>query len=253
MKRAIYIILLALPAFANAMQGQNADTLFARANKHYISGNYTEALKLYEAVIGMGKESPELYFNLGNSYFKLNDIAHAILNYERAHLLAPNDEDIVFNLELARTYTVDKIDAIPDFFVVKWFKQLANAFSSNGWAILAITFFIVTLALLLVYQFSGRYMLKRYAFTFSWVAAFLFIISLIFSNVQKNRIANSNHAIVITSSVAVKGSPSENSSDIFILHAGTKVQILRNLGDWSEIKIADGSKGWLKKSTFEKI
>ncbi|QKG80008.1 tetratricopeptide repeat protein [Tenuifilum thalassicum] len=254
MKRIVIILFIIYPlAIFAKVATQNVDSLFVAANKFYSSGKYTEAVQHYEAIIAKGKVSPELYFNLGNAYFKLNDMAHAILNYERAYLLNPSDDDIKFNLELARTYTTDKIEAIPDFFVTKWINQLSNLFSSNTWALLALLSFIITLVLLSLFQFSGRYQIKKNSFWFSWVLGALFIVFILFSNVQKNRVVNSNHAIITTSSVAVKSSPSDNSNDLFILHAGTKVETLRNVGDWCEIKIADGSKGWLLKSNFEKI
>ncbi|MEW5846578.1 MAG: tetratricopeptide repeat protein [Bacteroidota bacterium] len=254
MKQFLFILLVLAPVglFGKITQ-QNVESLFQAANKYYTEGNYAEAVKHYEAIISTGKTSAELYFNLGNAYFKLNDIAHAILNYERAYLLNPADDDIAFNLELARAYTTDKIEAIPDFFVVKWFKSISNILSSNAWAFLAISFFVLSLILLVIYQFSGKYLIKKNAFITSWITLLLFIVSLSFSISQKNRIINSNHAIITTSAISVKSSPSDTSNDLFILHAGTKIETLRNVGDWCEIRIADGNKGWLPKSAFERI
>lgn len=255
MNRFFFILALVLPV---VLQGKvtskhSADSLFAIANKCYTDGKYSEAVQNYEAIIATGKTCAELYFNLGNSYFKQNDIPHAILNYERAYLLNPGDEDIRFNLELARAYTTDKIDAIPEFFIVKWIQSLSNLFSSNTWALFSLMLFVTTLCLLSIFQFSGKYGIKKNAFVFSWVTAFLFMVALTFSILQKNRIVNSNHAIITTSVVAVKSSPAENSSDLFILHAGTKVETLRPVGEWYEIRIANGNKGWLPRSSFEKI
>lgn len=254
MKRILLILLMLAPiCLLGKISSLSVDSLFRAANSYYTKGNYSDAIKHYEAIISKGKVSPELYFNIGNSYFKLNDIAHAILYYERAYLLNPGDEDIRFNLELARAYTTDKIEAIPDFFVVKWLKSISNLFSSNTWAILAFIFFAITLVLLVAFQFSGRYSIKKNAFFFSWISAFFFIVSLSFSISQKNRVISSNQAIITTSVVSVKSSPSESSSDLFILHAGTKIETLRSVGAWCEIRIADGNKGWLPKSTLEMI
>ncbi|HBI80649.1 MAG TPA: hypothetical protein DDY04_01530 [Bacteroidales bacterium] len=250
----LYIVfLLSLPNLFGKVTAQSADSLFQLANKYYTEGKYADAIDHYEAIISSGKVSPELYFNLGNAYFKLNDIAHAILYFERAHLLNPGDDDILFNLELARTYTTDKIEAIADFFVVKWVKSISTLFSSDAWAFIAILLFSITLVLLIIFQFSGKYFIKKNAFIISWITGILFIISLSFSISQKNRIINSNQAIITTSAVAAKSSPSESSNDLFILHAGTKVETLRSVGEWYEIRIADGNKGWLPKSSFEKI
>jgi len=254
MKRILYIALVLAPVSLFGMVTvQNTDSLCTLANKFYTEGKYSEAITNYEAIIALGKMSAELYYNLGNAYFKLNDIAHAILYFERAYLLNPSDDDIAFNLDLARAYTTDKIEAIPDFFVVKWFMSISNIFSSNAWAFLAISFFVLTLLLLVIYQFSGKYLIKKNAFISSWIALLLFIVSLSFSISQKNRIINSNHAIITTSAISVKSSPSDNSNDLFILHAGTKIETLRNVGEWCEIRIADGNKGWVPKSAFERI
>ncbi|HDP74893.1 MAG TPA: tetratricopeptide repeat protein [Bacteroidales bacterium] len=254
MKRILYIALVLAPVSLFGMVTvQNTDSLCTLANKFYTEGKYSEAITNYEAIIALGKMSAELYYNLGNAYFKLNDIAHAILYFERAYLLNPSDDDIAFNLDLARAYTTDKIEAIPDFFVVKWFMSISNIFSSNAWAFLAISFFVLTLILLIIYQFSGKYLIKKNAFISSWIALLLFIVSLSFSISQKNRIINSNHAIITTSAISVKSSPSDNSNDLFILHAGTKIETLRNVGEWCEIRIADGNKGWVPKSAFERI
>jgi len=165
MKRILYLALMIVPvSLFGKVTMQNPDSLFALANKYYTEGKYSEAVTHYEAIVANGKVSAELYFNLGNAYFKLNDIAHAILNFERAYLLNPGDDDISFNLELARAYTTDKIEAIPDFFVVKWVKSISNLFSSNTWAFLAISSFIIALILFMIFQFSGKYLIKKYAF-----------------------------------------------------------------------------------------
>lgn len=254
MKRILYIALILAPvSLFGKVTVQNADSLFTLANKFYTEGKYTEAITNYEAIVASGKVSAELYYNLGNAYFKLNDIAHAILYFERAYLLNPSDDDISFNLDLARAYTTDKIEAIPDFFVVEWFMSISNIFSSNAWAFLANSFFVLALILLIIYQFSGKYLIKKNAFITSWITLLLFMVSLSFSISQKNRIINSKHAIITTSAISVKSSPSDTSNDLFILHAGTKIETLRNVGEWYEIRIADGNKGWLPKSAFERI
>ncbi len=252
--KGLIVILLVLPFNLWAVQENlSPKNLFEIGNKHYIEGNYDEAIKHYEAIIAKGKVSPELYFNLGNAYFKTKNIPYAILNYERAYLLNPGDEDIRFNLELARTYAIDKIDALPEFFLLKLIKSLIIIFSSNTWAFIAISSFFMTLLLLTLFMFSGSYYVKKRSFLLSILLSITFIASLSFSIIQKNRVANSNYAIITTSAVSAKSSPSETSSDLFILHAGTKVETLRQVGNWYEVRIPDGNKGWLPKKSFEKI
>ena len=128
------IFLIAVYTVIGHMTFATPDSLLNKANNHYLEGNFDKAAELYQTLVDSGYHNAELYFNLGNSYFKLNRIPYAILNYERAYLLKPNDEDIEFNLEFARTYTVDRIEPLPVFFLTKWYRSARGMLSSNGWA-----------------------------------------------------------------------------------------------------------------------
>ncbi|MDD3567565.1 MAG: tetratricopeptide repeat protein [Bacteroidales bacterium] len=229
------------------------DSLLNVANNHYIEGKFDEAAELYQTLVDSGYHNAELYYNLGNSYFKLGKPAYAILNYERAHRLKPNDEDIEFNLEYARSFTVDRIEPLPVFFLVKWYRSVRGILSTNGWAWISLFWFAVALTLGLVFWFSFRPWTKRLSFTFGIMSILFAVFSVIFSVQEKERVMLRDEAIIFQPVVTVKSSPGEAGKEIFIIHSGTKVQITKAIGQWVEIRIADGNKGWIPSETLELI
>ena len=231
----------------------NTDSLFVKANQYYSNNEFELAIKKYEQIISNGYEAPELYFNLGNAYYKMHNIGKAILNYEKAKLLDPKDEDIQFNLELANSLIVDKIDEIPVFPLKLWFNNLILIFSSNIWAILSIISFVIFLIALLIYLFAKTILLKKISF---WIGALLLIVSIstcIFSYHNKKLLTKHEYAIVLSPSLTAKSTPDENGTDLFVIHEGLKVKVEDKLGEWCEIKLSDGNKGWVKTERLENI
>jgi len=223
------------------------------ADSAYANGNYTEAIQIYEFLLQTG-ESAEIYYNLGNSYFKADNIAKAILNYERSLLLDPGNSDTRFNLNVARSKTIDKIDQTPDLFLTVWFQSLMNCFSVKAWSRIAIAFFIIFLAALAVYLFSKKVIIKKIGF---FAAIFFLIFSClgnVFASQQKNRLENRKDAIVISPSVVVRSTPSEDGTSLFILHEGTKVKIKDDsMREWKEIRLEDDKIGWMPVTALEQI
>ena len=253
MKRTIILIIL-INLTALVSVAQKIDPLIDSANNAYAEQNYEKAVGFYEKVLDKGLESPELYYNLGNAYYKLHDIASAILNYERAQQLAPNDEDILYNLELAKKQITDKIEPIPEFFLLRWANNALNLFSSNAWAFASLITFIAFLVLFSLYLYSGRLGVKKTSFWIGVIALIISIVSFSLSYHQKQDIVNSGEAIVFSPKVTVKSSPSESGTELFVIHRGVKVYIVDNeIKGWYEVKLADGNKGWLKRKTVEPI
>ena len=183
----------------------------------------------------------------------MHNIGKAILNYEKAKLLDPKDEDIQFNLELANSLIVDKIDEIPVFPLKLWFNNLILIFSSNIWAILSIISFVIFLIALLIYLFAKTILLKKISF---WIGALLLIVSIstcIFSYHNKKLLTKHEYAIVLSPSLTAKSTPDENGTDLFVIHEGLKVKVEDKLGEWCEIKLSDGNKGWVKTGNLENI
>ncbi len=234
-------------------RSQDLYSLIEKGNQQYINEEFELAIETYESVLDSGYEAAELYFNLGNAYFKSHKLTPAILNYERAALLSPNDEDIAFNLELARTYVIDKIDILPQFFLREWYIHLIRILHSDNWAYISIFTFVLTLSIFSVYLFIRRYRIKRIAFWFSLLLLFTSILTFVFSYHQNRITTSHDKAIVFSPSVTVKSAPDESGTDLFLLHEGTRVTIEDTLGIWTEIKLEDGNKGWLQTLDIRKI
>lgn len=248
---SILILFTVLSASLNA-QNTNVEK-FNQGVTLFSSSNYREALQLWNEVYATGYRSAELDYNIGNAYFKLNDIPNAILYYERAYLLRPTDENINYNLQIARTLNVDRFKEIPELFFVRWYNLISLFLSSNKWAVISLTTFIFFLLFLSLYLYSSGYRNKVYGF---WLAMFFFAVSassLTFSIRNKSLVFNSNQAIITIPLVNGKSSPDNSGNDLFILHEGTKVTIEDEVGEWYEVRLSDGNKGWIPVKSLNKI
>ena len=249
MKRIINTILAIL--FTATVFAQ-AD-LIQKANEHYTKEEFQKAIDGYNQILMAGIESPEVYYNLGNAYYKTKQYTLAILNYERAKLLAPDDEDISFNLQVANQKVVDSIQELPGIFIVRWWNALVNSQTTDTWAVLSIFSFIVFLTMLGFYFFAKTSEVKRITF---WSGCFLIVFTIFswtFAAKQKSRLVNHSYAIVMQPTVTVKSSPSDKGTNLFVVHEGLKIRITDKLGDWVEIRLADGNKGWLLTESVERI
>ncbi|MEI6488692.1 MAG: tetratricopeptide repeat protein [Bacteroidota bacterium] len=223
------------------------------ANAAYAKGDYTKAIKLYDSVIAKGEIAPELYFNLGNAFYKLNNIGFAILNYEKAKKLSPDDEDINVNLKLANQKTEDKIEAAPQLFLTTWKNVLVNIMSEKAWSELCIFSIFLALILFAIYIFTSIRVWKQIGF-FGGSFLILFSISIFFVAKHKAELTlNSGTAIITAPTVTVSGSPNEKGTKLFILHEGTKVTVTDEDGSWTEIKIVNGNVGWVPSHTISPI
>ncbi len=233
--------LMSTPVLAAEAQ----DSLILCASQAYAAGEYAQAADCYEQLKAYG-ESPQLYYNLGNAYFKSNEIASAILNYERALRLAPRDEDIRFNLEMSQAYVVDQIEPLGEFMLARWYRNFGKLLSSNLWSLLSLAFFAVFIACLCGFFFSRRGGLKKLSFWMALISIVITIFTLSYASRSYDALVHPDEAIVFAPTVTVKSSPDQSGTDIFLLHEGTKVRIKSTLGAWSEIELADGSVGWME-------
>lgn len=241
MKKTFYIVLF---LFSSISIAQN-ETLFEQGNALYNDGNYTQAVEKYQAILENGKHSAELYFNLGNTYYKLNRIAPSIYYYEKALQLAPDDKEILNNIAFARNMTIDVIDTIPEVGFSKFVNNLTNMMSFDVWSKLAIGFVILFVILFLSYYFSQTSLKKRIAFVVSSTSIIFACISLVFAYHNYNLKKIDKPAIVFAKESQIKSEPNLRSSEAFKLHEGTKVQILDTVNNWKKIKLADGKTGWI--------
>lgn len=248
-------ILLILAAIATSPQllASSPDSLIIKGNEAYNEGRYNESTELYLEVIDRGYESSELYYNLGNAYFKLNKMPEAILYYEKADKLDPGNEDIEFNLRLANSRIIDKIDAIPELFYTRWWKSLRNLMDADGWARSGIALFILIWILAMVFFFSRSMALRKISFWTGIIVIVMSAASFALASQSYQHLTKEKEAIIFTPTLTVKSSPNENSVDLFVIHEGTKVSITDSVEGWSEIVIANGSKGWIKKEHYRII
>jgi tetratricopeptide (TPR) repeat protein len=233
-----------------------ADVLtdIAQAAELYKTGDYPGAVLIYERLIQEeGHRSADLYYNLGNSYFKLTDYPSAILNYERALKMNPSDEDIRFNLDIANSKIEDKIETLPVLFYKKWYLNLRNSAGQNTWAILFILFLFASGGCFFMFFLSSRSGLKQLGFYGGLTALLVSILFLSLAFSMRKWQKYHQEAIVFAGSVSVKSSPVENGTSLFLLHAGTKVTIVDELGGWRRIKLADGNEGWMPGADLELI
>ena len=233
--------------------GQDLENQVDLGNKYFTEGEFEKAIQVYEKILDSGFEAADLYYNLGNAYFKSNKLNYAILNYERAILLSPNDEDIQHNLELTRTFTVDKIDNLPRLFIRQWHYEFVQLFSTDFWALFSIITFITFLMLFSLYLYIDVFRVKKFSFWLSIVFLFISVSAFVFSYHHKEIVTNHNAAIVFSPVVMVKSSPDETGTNLFVIHEGIKVSVVDSLGNWTEIKLNDGNKGWLLTSAIARI
>lgn len=255
MKRIIVIIVSFFALYSTSVCAKNdvSAAVWDSANTAYIEADYETAIKNYEQLLDSGYESARLYFNLGNAYFKKGMNGRAILNYNKALKLAPGNDDIRYNLSIANTYVQDKIEEVPVFFVKRWLINLGRSLSGNAWAVLSLVFFALMLVGVGAYLLLRRMMWQKIGFYGAVVSVLLFVASVFYASVERSAQLNPQEAIVMATAAPVKSSPDEGSKDIFVLHEGTKVHVEGKLGDWREIRIADGNKGWVETASIEMI
>lgn len=226
----------------------------ADADSAYIRNDFAAAVELYESILKNDGEAADICYNLGNSYYKMDNIAKAVLNYERALLLNPGDGDIRFNLELARSKTVDKVTPSSEMFFVTWTQSLVNTMNEQEWARTGIIAFILTILTLSLFIFGKRIILKKVGFIAAICFFLITILANVFASEQKAELISHDNAIIMAPSVTVKSTPNESGTDLFILHEGRKVMIKDNtMKEWKEIRLEDGNVGWVPTSVIEII
>lgn len=225
-------------------------TLYNEANELYKKAEYQSAIEKYELVLKSNFVSGELYYNLGNAYFKTNQIPMAILCYERAHKLMPGDEDIEFNLSIANLKIVDKIEVMPRLFFYRWIDSVMNIFSFEGWAIAGIISIVLAVLLFVLFRITETTGARKLFFYSGLILVVFTLKAFWIANVQYKAATGENTAIIFTPTVNVKSSPVANGTNLFVLHEGTKVELLDKVGEWSKIKLSDGNQGWVETTSF---
>ena len=252
LKRALYIfVAFVIPSIC--FGADNMQALFASGNASYNKGQYKEALAAYQKVFDSGYESAALYFNMGNASYKTDDLPSALLYYGKAHKLSPGDEDIDFNIRFVNQKTTDKIDEAPEFFVAKWWRGFILALSANvlGW--LSVLFVLSASGVLILYFFTGSVTIKKTSFYGAVILFVLGVFTIFTARMQISYFNGHKEAIIFNPSVTVKSGPVEKAGALFMIHDGTKVNVLDDSNGWLKIKLANGSEGWIKAGDAKEI
>jgi len=252
MQRIIAVYILLLAGMFN-LTGQTPEEKYTRAGELYGSGDYSGAAAIYRQLYDEGYRSEDLLFNAGNAFFKSGDNASAIVFYERAKLLAPADEDIDYNLQIARSRITDRFETVPQLFFVKWFDFLSLLASTNVWAVAALAMFVAALILVLIFLTKSRARGRLLSFWLFLAALVLSVFMILLAIRNNSLVNNSNRAVITCSIVTGRSAPGETGNELFVLHSGTTVTIEQELGSFLEVRLPDGNKGWIRSDCMEKI
>lgn len=244
---------LGVKAEQNVATATSLTVTKADADSAYARQQYQQAIKCYEQLLKDGVNA-DIYYNLGNAYYRVDDFTHAVLNYERALLLNPGDKDIRFNLQLARSKTVDKITPESEMFFITWYRSLTNLTSVDGWATSALVCLALAIALFLLFLFSDAVWRRKVGFFGSLLLIVGFVLSNILAFQQSRILSERVGAIVMSGAAPVKSTPAANGTDLFVLHEGTKVNITEEFSSqWVKVRVVDGKEGWIAVKDIERI
>lgn len=252
MKR-FYVICVNILITLSAFAVEDAATLEKEAAQQYQAGDYAQAIESYTQILSGNQESADIYYNLGNAYYKTGNMAKAILNYERALLLRPGDKDVKYNLAMAQRNTVDDIKVLPELFLVRWYNALVTTLTTDQWAYISVFLFLCFLVMAVVFFHATSITVKKLGFTTGIIFLFLTGMTILFASKQNARMVARNDGIVMTPSVIVRGAPNDSGTELFVIHEGLKVQVVDSLGEWYNIRLADGNEGWIPQLDVEKI
>ncbi|TAK48050.1 MAG: tetratricopeptide repeat protein [Saprospiraceae bacterium] len=243
-------LLLCMPLI---VRGEGTAERFQAANKAYENGDFAQAAKAYEALLSDGFESAGLHYNLGNACFRQGELGRAILQYEKALLLQPGDASILHNLEFARQRTVDKFEEVPDFFLRAWWHRLRNLAASGVWSFTGAFLWLAGFCALALWQLSRERRTRKASF-FAGLA--LLLLSILPLSLALSRTAweqHSGQAIISAGTASLRSAPDEAGTELYLLHEGTKLELLEKLGDWHKVQLPNGEEGWLPDGAFEEI
>lgn len=251
MKRIM--LLIAVIASMHTTIEASPDSLYIAANERYSAGNYEQALEIYQALVDSGYTSSSLFYNMGNAAYRSNRLGYAVLYYEKALKLDPGNDDAARNLDFVSMYREDNLEVVPELFIKRWYRDMVDALSVNGWSYLSLGIFLVILLGSLAYIFGHRLWVKKSGFFSGLIALLLFVLAISALMKRHRQFTDPDRAIIVTPSVVVKSTPASAGTDLFILHEGTKVRTEEEVGEWKEIRISDGRVGWLPAGSVELI
>ena len=243
--KILYIILL----LSNT---QGLDSIFDQSNAFYTDGKYQMAIDGYQDILNSGYESAELYYNLGNAYYKLNNIPESNFFYEKARSISPTDEDILVNLSYAQNLRIDKIEKLPITQTQNFKINILNLLSEKGWSVLLIILAWIACVSFVLYLSVNNSGNKRIFFT-QFIILMIGLIVVFTINYEKKKLNNEKFAIIYDKEIEVWSEPNKISELKFILHEGTKVKQVDTIQDWVNIQLENGTLGWIQSSSIKTL
>ena len=239
--------------FFNYTFGQSPSVVFENANTAYNNAKYEKAVSLYKEILDQGEHSAALYYNLANCYYRLNNVGESVFYYEKAQLLNPNDQDIKVNAAFAQNMAIDAVELLPQTQLTHMKNSFFNSFSTEGWAILAVILAWLFALFIGLYLWNKAPFLKRTFFILAILSSLLLVSSISISFMKSSTEESTIYGILFSEKIDVWAEPNSRSEVLFLLHEGTKVQLLDALQEWQKIKIANGSEGWIKGGNIRSL
>lgn len=249
---AIFLFML-LSMASLSVQALENKVLYLNAQNAYKNQDFTAAISAYKQILANNVVAPELFYNLGNSYYKVDSIGRAIQYYEKARKLIGDDDDLMHNLKFAHNRTVDKIEPIPEFVVTSTWKNIVNFKTADTWANYMVINFVLVFVSLIIFQLAKQSALKKVFFSFSIALMGLTAMFYTLAKSKTNADNSVSQGVVIVASSSVKSAPQNSSTDLFLIHEGTVFRIIENQTDWCKIRLDNGSLGWIQKSAVGEI
>lgn len=251
MKR--FFLIISLLMMVSVVWGQEPQTLAQQGDELYRHGQYDSALALYNEALAAGYTSAELHYNVGNTYYRLEQLGPAVLYYERALRLKPSMKEAKENLALANSKTQDRIVELPRLFLVNWYYALCTHITPKTWRVIWLVLFALLAAAVATFMLSRELPLRKATFSLAIAAGVLLLLATVLL-VSSTRHYNAHaEAIVMEEAIAVRNSPEQQSLEKLILHEGTKVTVTESLAGWEKITLADGTTGWCESHNIERI
>ena len=254
--KSVLLLVISIIAFLtfplNASTSQ-VDEVMEKGNAFYKEGSYNKAIDEYKQLVDEGYSGVALFYNLGNSYYRIGKIGYAILYYEKALKISPSDEDVQHNLNFAKLSTVDRIQPLPKFFLFDWWESVLSSFSENGWAYIVFIVYLLLLILIALYFFSRSVFQQKLIFFSGIAVVFVLAICISLLIVKINRDETVKSGVIVEQAVTVKSSPEPNGTDAFVIHEGLKVNLEDKLDTWVKIRLPDGKVGWIENNLIKQI
>ena len=239
--------------FFNYTFGQSPSVVFENANTAYNNAKYEKAVSLYKEILDQGEHSAALYYNLANCYYRLNNVGESVFYYEKAQLLNPNDQDTKVNAAFAQNMAIDAVELLPQTQLTHMKNSFFNSFSTEGWAILAVVLAWLFALFIGLYLWNKAPFLKRTFFILAILSSLLLVSSISISFMKSSTEESTIYGILFSEKIDVWAEPNSRSEVLFLIHEGTKVQLLDALQEWQKIKIANGSEGWIKGGNIRSL